>query len=239
MFVTAGAGVFGVAILGACGGSSSGGSGGASASGSSAAPSATETGPLDWKRVTISFVSAYLLVRGNEMALVDTGTTMSDLDIGEALKAAGKDWNQIKHVIFTHKHDDHVGGWESVQPHVKATAYAGEADLASISTTQEIKAVKDGDEIFGLRIVATPGHTAGHISVFDADTGVLVAGDAIRTDGGILEASNPSFTEVPADVAGTVKKLAALKPKTILFGHGEPLTANAAAELTKLAGATT
>jgi glyoxylase-like metal-dependent hydrolase (beta-lactamase superfamily II) len=188
--------------------------------------------------VAISFVSAYLLIRGNEIALVDTGTTMSDLDIGQALKAAGKDWNAVKHVILTHKHDDHVGGWESVQPHVKATAYAGEADVASIQSAQEIKVAKDGDDIFGLRIVATPGHTAGHLSVFDADTGVLVAGDAIRTDGGMLEASNPSFTEQPADVAGSVKKLAALKPKTILFGHGEPITAGAAAELAKLASST-
>jgi glyoxylase-like metal-dependent hydrolase (beta-lactamase superfamily II) len=94
--------------------------------------------------------------------------------------------------------------------------------------------VKDGDEVFGLRIIGTPGHTAGHVSVFDPDAKVLVAGDALRTTSG-LEGSDPQYTADPIDAAASVRKLATLDVKTILPGHGDPLTAGAADELRKLA----
>ena len=180
-------------------------------------------------------VSAYLLVRGREVALVDTGTPLSDAEIGAGLKAAGLGWDAVRHVIITHNHTDHGGGWESVEPHVRAKAYAGDADAGSIPAREPVSTAKDGDEIFGLRIVATPGHTLGHLSVFDPATGVLVAGDALRTEGGPLSGSNPDYTYDPTAAAASVVKLAALDPKVVLVGHGNPLETGAAAALRSLA----
>ena len=183
----------------------------------------------------MSSVSAYLLVRGKEVALVDTGTASSDAEIDAGLKAAGSDWASVRHVIITHNHPDHAGGWPSVEPHVTAAkAYIGEADLTGVVSTKAPTTVKDGDEVFGLRIIATPGHTAGHISVFDPATGVLVAGDALRHPDG-LEGSDPAYTADPAAAAASVKKLAALAPKVILVGHGTPLLQGASGALAKLA----
>ena len=89
--------------------------------------------------------------------------------------------------------------------------------------------------MFGLRIVATPGHTLGHVSVLDEVGGILVAGDALGTVGGVLAGSNPQFTEDAAAAKATIAKLGALRFETLLVGHGDPITSGAAAQVAKLA----
>ncbi|XVV08559.1 MBL fold metallo-hydrolase [Actinoplanes sp. CA-131856] len=232
LLVSAGAGVLGVTILNTVTGCSD-----ASPPSSSSSSSSSSSGAAGgWERVSLSFVSAYLLIRGGEAAVVDLGTAGSGDAIGSALTAAGSGWGQVKHVILTHQHQDHVGGLPDVEPQVKATFYAGQDDVGSIvNAQQELKPLADGDEVFGLQIVGTPGHTLGHISVFDPSTGTLVAGDALRTTEG-LTGSDPKYTADLDQAAASVKKLAALDVKTILPGHGEPLTDGAADALRKLAG---
>src|SRR3954467_10436039 len=156
-------------------------------------PAASGAVAGDWRRVAMSYVSAYILVRGSEVAIVDLGLSGSGPAIEDGLKAAGQNWKSGKHTVLTHLHDDHVGGLAEIAPQVNAGIYAGEGDLASIISEKPLKPLKDGDELFGMRIVNTPGHTLGHISLFEPATGILVAGDALRTDAG-LAGSNPSFT---------------------------------------------
>ena len=232
LLFSAGSGVLGVAVFSAC---SSGEPAGPSRS-SAGAEAGNQAGDQagGWKRVNLSFVSAYLLVRGGEVAIVDLGTDGSAGAIEQGLKAAGSGWDAVRHVVLTHKHGDHVGGLSGVQPRVKASWYAGEADVAGIASETALTAVKDGDEVFGLQIIGTPGHTTGHVSVFDPSTGTLVAGDALRTNDG-LASSDPKFTADAGQAAASVKKLAALDVKTILPGHGDPLTDGAADALRKLA----
>jgi glyoxylase-like metal-dependent hydrolase (beta-lactamase superfamily II) len=238
LLFVAGSGVLGVTVLNTVTGCSASpdrpGTGSGTPSTAAATTGAPGTVAGDWRRVDLSFVSAYLLVRGSEVAVVDLGTGGSDGSIESALKAAGSGWDQVRHVVLTHQHPDHAGGLAAVEPRVKAAFYAGEADVASIISEKTLKPVKDGDEVFGLRIIGTPGHTAGHISVFDPSTGVLVAGDALRTTDGLV-GSDPQYTADESQAADSVRKLAALDVKAILPGHGEPLTAGAADALRKLA----
>jgi glyoxylase-like metal-dependent hydrolase (beta-lactamase superfamily II) len=191
------------------------------------------TGALAWERVDLDFVSAYVLVRGNEAAVVDTGVGGSANAIGEVLDRAGPGWGGVRHVVLTHKHPDHAGSISDVLDEASnATGYIGQADLSDVDA--QLSVLADGDEVFGLQIVGTPGHTAGHISVFDEDTGVLVAGDALNNDGE-LAGSSPEFTEDQAAADASVLKMAGLAPRTILVGHGDPVTDGAAQALEQLA----
>jgi glyoxylase-like metal-dependent hydrolase (beta-lactamase superfamily II) len=209
----------------------------ASSSPASPQPSAASGGVI-WERANLGFVSAYVLVRGGEAAIVDTGVSGSEGTIHDALVAAGVDWPQVGHVILTHRHGDHAGSIGAVLGAAAvATAYAGEADISGITSPRAVIAVADGEMVFGLRIVATPGHTAGHIAVLDEVGGILVAGDALGTVGGTLAGSNPQFTDDAEQAKASVVKLGNLTFETLLVGHGEPILEGAAAQVAALAAA--
>ena len=197
---------------------------------------------MTWQRVSLGFVSAYVLARDAEAAVVDTGVAGSAADVAAALELLGLGWNAVGHVILTHSHGDHVGSvGEVLTQAATATGYAGAADIPQITSPRELVAVSDGDTVFGLQIVATPGHTPGHVSVFDSPGRLLVAGDALNgTDamggepGGVAGA-NPQFTADLVAADDSVRKLASLDVDTILFGHGEPVVGGAVDKLAELA----
>jgi glyoxylase-like metal-dependent hydrolase (beta-lactamase superfamily II) len=138
-------------------------------------------------------------------------------------------------VVLTHKHPDHAGSIGDVADRAgAATLHAGAPDLDEIDTPRRLREARDGDDVLGLRVVATPGHTAGHVAVFDPGTGVLVAGDALNNDGR-LSGSNPQFTEDERAAADSVRKLADLEPEVLLVGHGPPVRRGASGQLGQLA----
>jgi glyoxylase-like metal-dependent hydrolase (beta-lactamase superfamily II) len=87
----------------------------------------------------------------------------------------------------------------------------------------------------GVEVVATPGHTAGHLSYYLPRSRVLLAGDALTNVAG-LKGSHEAYTEDGERANDSVRRLAALRPRAIYFGHGTPITAGAAARLDELAG---
>jgi glyoxylase-like metal-dependent hydrolase (beta-lactamase superfamily II) len=141
----------------------------------------------------------------------------------------------VAHVILTHKHRDHAGSVDAVLTAAPAaTGYIGSADLAAVGAPRALRPVNDGDSVFGLSIVGTPGHTFGHVSVLDTAAGILVAGDALGTVGGPLAGSNPQFTEDVTAAKATIVKLGKLRFETLLVGHGEPILTGAAAQVAAL-----
>lgn len=197
---------------------------------------AQSRGGVDARRVDLGFVNAYVLVRGKEAAVVDTGTAGNAPKIAEVVRGAGLGWDAVHHVILTHYHPDHVGSvGEVLGSAVRATAYAGAADIPQIRSPRPIKAVGDDDEVFGLRIIATPGHTPGHICVFDPAGSLLILGDAMNNVGSELTGPNPKYTADMAEAHRSVKKLAKLKFERALFGHGEPIEKGASQAIAKLA----
>lgn len=202
---------------------------------------ATGTGTdLRWARANLGFVSAYVLARGNAAAIVDTGGAGSAEAIGETLQAIGLTYDDVDHLILTHKHGDHVGSMSEVAERAaSATVYAGEADLGGIDTgplgDDGIVGLLGGEDVFGFEVLATPGHTAGHMSVIDHAAGLLIAGDAIFTEGGgVIEGPERFFDDVPQS-RRTIKELAALSFNALLVGHGDPIEHNADTAVADLA----
>lgn len=193
-----------------------------STSGSSSTTGGTASGG-DWHRVDLGFVSAYLLYRNGEAALVDTGVEGSAGDIEAALGEIGLGWDSVGHLIVTHQHPDHQGSVDAVLSASEAPWYAGQGDIGAITAAVEGTVVGDGDTVFDLTVIDTPGHTPGHISVLDPAAGILVAGDALNgADGGVAGA-NPDFSDDMDAANGSVLKLAGFDYEVALFGHGEPV----------------
>ncbi|MGZ8424768.1 MAG: MBL fold metallo-hydrolase [Candidatus Binatia bacterium] len=145
-------------------------------------------------------------------------------------------WDAVHHVILTHYHPDHIGSVGEVPGlAVKATPYAGAADIAQIKSPRPPKAVRDNDEVFGLRMIATPGHTPGHLGVFDPVGSLLILGDAMNNSGNKLGGPAPQYTADMAQAHQSVKKLAKLTFQRAVFGHGEPIDKGASQAIAKLA----
>lgn len=199
------------------------------------------TGPgerLRWEMASFANVSAYVLARGSELAIVDTGVSGGSDRFDPAFAAIGAGWDDVDHVVLTHLHPDHVGGLGAVLDAAPdALAYAGELDVGGIDASRPLTAVNDGDEVFGLRIIGTPGHTPGHISVYDSETGLLIAGDALITADAQILGPNPTFTADLETANESVMRLAALEVDTVLVGHGEPIETGAGELLAVLAAA--
>ena len=89
--------------------------------------------------------------------------------------------------------------------------------------------------MFGLSVIGTPGHTAGHISLLDPVASVLIAGDALNGNNGAVAGPNPQFSEDHNEALATVEKMAGFEYETIYFGHGEPVLEGASALVAGLA----
>jgi glyoxylase-like metal-dependent hydrolase (beta-lactamase superfamily II) len=193
---------------------------------------------VTWERVNLGFVSAYILVRAGEAAIVDTGVEGSADAIGESLTGVGLDWPSVGHLILTHHHGDHVGSAAEILTRAPdAAGYAGAEDISAITVPRSLAAVGDGDDVFGLEIITTPGHTPGSISVLDPVGGILVAGDALRTDGGRPALPGAQFSDDMDQARQSIVKLGGMTFETLLVGHGEPIESGASAAVAEL-GAT-
>lgn len=195
-----------------------------------------EEAALEYAQIFMQFVSAYVLIRGSEVAIVDTGTPGNVAQFTDVITSAGASWADVNHVILTHHHGDHAGGLSGILGEAaSSTVYAGEADIASIVSPQPIQGLLDGDEVFGMQVIGTPGHTPGHISVYDPVGSLLVAGDAlINSDDGLMGPSDRFSADMPTAVA-SAKKLAGYDYETLLLGHGQPIESGASAAVSDLA----
>jgi glyoxylase-like metal-dependent hydrolase (beta-lactamase superfamily II) len=218
-------------------------SGGSEPPASSAAGSPSSGNPpardgLTWRRVDLGFVSAYVLVRGGQAVVVDMGVGGSAGAIEDSLTEIGLGWSAVGHLILTHRHNDHAGSAaEVMEAAPEAAAYAGAEDIPAISVPRPLTPVEDGDRVFDLQIVTTPGHTPGSISVYDGVSGLLVAGDALGIDGGKPTLPGAQFTEDMEEARRSVAKLAELGFETLLVGHGDPIESGASAAVAELAAA--
>jgi glyoxylase-like metal-dependent hydrolase (beta-lactamase superfamily II) len=215
-----------------------GGPAGASPPQASSPPASGGSGGVAWERVNLGFVSAYLLVRGGEAALVDTGVGGSEGAIGASLTGIGLGWDALAHLILTHHHNDHQGSAAAVLANApQAVVYAGTEDVSRIVVAPPVTAVADGATVFDLQIVATPGHTPGSISVLDPVGGVLVVGDAMGTNDGRPTLPGAQFSDDMDVARQSIVKLGGLTFETLLVGHGDPITSGASRLVAEL-GAT-
>ena len=104
----------------------------------------------------------------------------------------------------------------------------GHAQARAAAPPVTVDGTLDGDAgevpgAAGWRFAWTPGHTAGHVSLFRADDGVLVAGDAVLPRITPTLGVNRQRADPVGDYLDALARLQALRPALVLPGHGEPL----------------
>ncbi len=87
----------------------------------------------------------------------------------------------------------------------------------------------------GVRVIATPGHTVGHLSLFVEQDGVLITGDALVSEAGQLKFPVARATPDMPKALRSVQKLAKLPVQAVLTYHGGLVNDNAAQQLQALA----
>jgi glyoxylase-like metal-dependent hydrolase (beta-lactamase superfamily II) len=85
------------------------------------------------------------------------------------------------------------------------------------------------------RVVPTPGHTPGHVSVYLPESGTLLAADALTAQGGELHGPRPDVTEDVETGRASVARLAELDVERVLCYHGGLVAADAG-RLAEIAG---
>jgi len=150
--------------------------------------------------------------------LVDTGMQSDGADLDAALATAGAGWADVSDVVLTHHHPDHIGALEHV------VASAPRAAIWSGDQLPQAKQLADGDRVGGsLRVLATPGHTPGHICLIAEDTGDVFVGDCVGTFGGALQPAPAVFTADPAEAQRSLGRLADVGGRRMYFSHGAEL----------------
>jgi glyoxylase-like metal-dependent hydrolase (beta-lactamase superfamily II) len=190
----------------------------------------------------LGFVNAYLVREDDGFTLVDTTIAgAADALIGAARAAGG----EIRRIVLTHGHGDHVGSLDALEeklgvpvymPELDARIHAGEKpyDGKLRGSWPKLKTVPDvrinaGDRVGSLEVHASPGHTPGHVSLLDTRDRALLAGDAVYTVGGIAvpDRFRPRFPLVwfatwdRAKAGESAQALRALEPTLIGAGHGK------------------
>ena len=189
-----------------------------------------------------------LLLRGREPALVDSGFVGHADDTAAWVRAHTGD---LALVVNTHWHSDHVGGNALLQAGGAGIAASGpDADAVArrdpgccqaeyldqpVAPYTVDRTLNDGQVLrlgeTDWQVVRTPGHTPGHLSLWQPDERLLVVGDALSGyDVGWvnLALDGPDAT---ATALASIHRLADLDPRVLLPAHG-PLPDDTGATLT-------
>ncbi len=206
--------------------------------------------------------NVYLIEDPDGLTLIDASIPPSAAKILQQVAALGRQPADVKRILITHAHPDHVGALPELKRVTGARVIASAVErpviegaiavpvtppekrrgLARIIVpprtvlppTPVDREVRDGEmlpEVLGgLTVVSTPGHAPGHLAFWQPALRLLFCGDVIfRLPN--LRLPYSFFTVDIEENKRSIRRVAALEPAIVCFGHGRPLRQNAAAAI--------
>ncbi len=180
--------------------------------------------------------------------LVDCGTRFATRRILRQVKG-----RTLEAVALSHVHADHQGACRAVCTALGLPLWCGARDADAMETEGLMMArmpkswlaekigknwqgpphpvsrqLREGDEVGGFRVLETPGHTIGHVAFWREADRTLIMGDVLSNMHiwtGLPGLYEPQtiFTIDQAQNRDSARRLAALQPRLVCFGHGKPL----------------
>jgi metallo-beta-lactamase class B len=193
-------------------------------------------------------IASYLITTPQGHILIDTGTTEMTPVITANVQTLGFTLRDIKIMLSSHAHFDHVGGHAAMKKATGARVMAIRQDADALEAGMDRsplgdegwtpvkvdRVLKDGDTVTlggtTLRAVWAPGHTPG-CTVWT--TSVPEAGKTYSVamfgcggpNAGVTLVGNQRFPTLVDDTLATFRKLKMLKPDIYVTGHPQMLFA--------------
>ena len=193
-------------------------------------------------------IASYLITTPQGHILVDTGTTEMTPVITANVERLGFKLRDIKIMLSSHAHFDHIGGHAAMKKLTGARVMAIRQDAEALEAGKDLsplgdegwtpvkvdRVLKDGDTVSlggtTLHAVWTPGHTPGctvwTTNVPDGGRSYSVAIFGCGgPNGGVKLVGNQRFPALVEDTMSTFRKLKMLKPDIYVSGHPQMLFA--------------
>jgi metallo-beta-lactamase class B len=193
-------------------------------------------------------IASYLVTTPQGHILIDTGTTEMTPVITANIEKLGFKVRDIKIMLSSHAHFDHIGGHAAMKKLTGARVMAIRQDAEALEAGKDLsplgdegwapvkvdRVLKDGDTVTlggaTLRAIWAPGHTPGctvwTTSVPDGGRSYAVAIFGCGgPNGGVKLVSNQRFPTLVDDTMATFRKLKMLKPDIYVSGHPQMLFA--------------
>lgn len=193
-------------------------------------------------------IASYLITTPQGHILVDTGTTEMTRVITANVEKLGFKLRDIKIMLSSHAHFDHIGGHAAMKKLTGAQVMAIRQDAEALEAGKDLsplgdegwtpvkvdRVLKDGDTVSlagtTLRAVWAPGHTPGctvwTTNVPDGGRSYSVAIFGCGgPNGGVKLVGNQKFPTLVEDTMSTFRKLKMLKPDIYVSGHPQMLFA--------------
>ncbi|MGE7128931.1 MBL fold metallo-hydrolase [Lysinibacillus xylanilyticus] len=181
------------------------------------------------------------LLWDQEMAvLIDTGFPRQIEDLRVAIEKVGVSFDKLKVIILTHQDIDHIGSLPEILQECGSniTVYAHELDKPYIQGDLPLLkdghienppngkvngTLTDGQELpycGGIRVIHTPGHTPGHISLYLKQSKTLIAGDSMYSVDGIIGGIHVPTVLDLQEARLSLKKYLDLDIESVVCYHG-------------------
>ena len=158
-------------------------------------------------QVSLPGTSVFMLL-DDEVTIVDSGWRGTGRSVLESLARLGRHRSEVSNIVVTHHHSDHLGdaAYLSERCSARVAVHRDEAPFVQGDVTPPSPftnrvlgrlisplvasrkprpvavdlTLEDGDVLDGMRVVHSPGHTPGSISIHLPRRGLLIVGDALE-----------------------------------------------------------